>query len=102
MATPLVFTQAAYTGQVVLMTLSTPSSGPTAAASGGGAGLSPMILCDGRLLPIASYQVLHAVIGATYGGDAVTTFAVPRIAQPAPNIAWFICANGYFPSADPL
>lgn len=101
MATPLVFTQAAYTGQVVLMSLSTPSSGPTAAASGGGAGLSPMILCDGRPLPIASYQVLYAVIGATYGGDA-TTFAVPRIAQPAPNIAWFICANGYFPSADPL
>ena len=35
------------------------------------------IPCDGRLLQIAGFEALFAVIGTTYGGDGVTTFAVP-------------------------
>lgn len=35
------------------------------------------LLCDGTVYPIASYPRLAVVIGATYGGDGVTTFAVP-------------------------
>src|SRR6478735_6006493 len=35
------------------------------------------LLCDGTIYPISSYPKLAAVLGATYGGDGVTTFAVP-------------------------
>lgn len=35
--------------------------------------------CDGHLLPISQYDVLFALIGTTYGGDGVTTFAVPDL-----------------------
>ena len=37
------------------------------------------IPCDGRLLSIADYSALFAVIGTTYGGDGVSTFAVPDL-----------------------
>jgi microcystin-dependent protein len=37
------------------------------------------IPCDGRLLPIAQWDALFAVIGTTYGGDGVNTFAVPDL-----------------------
>ena len=35
--------------------------------------------CDGKLLPIASFPDLYSVIGATYGGDGVLTFALPDL-----------------------
>lgn len=33
--------------------------------------------CNGALLSIAQYDTLFALIGTTYGGDGVNTFAVP-------------------------
>ena len=33
--------------------------------------------CDGRLLPISQNSALFALLGVTYGGDGVTTFALP-------------------------
>lgn len=36
-------------------------------------------LCDGTLLPISQYDALYALIGTTYGGDGVTTFALPDL-----------------------
>ncbi|OXM86652.1 phage tail protein [Paenibacillus rigui] len=41
-------------------------------------------LCDGHLLPIQSYTALFSVIGATYGGDGKTNFAVPDLRGRAP------------------
>lgn len=35
--------------------------------------------CDGSLLPISENETLFALIGTTYGGDGVTTFAVPDL-----------------------
>lgn len=35
--------------------------------------------CDGSLLSIAMYDTLFALIGTTYGGDGVSTFAVPDL-----------------------
>src|SRR5262245_5587667 len=40
--------------------------------------------CDGRFLPINQYSDLFDVIGTTYGGDGVTTFAVPNLQGRAP------------------
>jgi microcystin-dependent protein len=35
--------------------------------------------CDGRLIPISEYEALFALIGTFYGGDGVTTFALPDL-----------------------
>ena len=35
--------------------------------------------CNGVLLPISQYDVLFQLIGTTYGGDGVNTFAVPDL-----------------------
>ena len=36
------------------------------------------VLCNGALLSIAEYDVLYVLLGTTYGGDGVTTFALPK------------------------
>jgi microcystin-dependent protein len=36
-------------------------------------------LCQGQLLPINQYQALFALIGTTYGGNGVNTFALPDL-----------------------
>lgn len=40
--------------------------------------------CDGQVYPIAQYQALYNVIGATYGGDGKRTFAVPNLQERVP------------------
>lgn len=40
--------------------------------------------CDGRLLSPEEYPVLFALIGATYGGDGITTFALPDLRGSLP------------------
>lgn len=37
------------------------------------------LLCDGTIHLIATYPALYAAIGAVYGGDNITTFAVPDL-----------------------
>lgn len=36
-------------------------------------------LCDGQLLPIASWNALFSILGTTYGGDGRTTFGLPDL-----------------------
>lgn len=36
-------------------------------------------ICDGTLLNIAQYRQLFQIIGTTYGGDGVLTFALPDL-----------------------
>src|SRR5262245_37225681 len=35
--------------------------------------------CNGQLLAISQYEALFNLIGTTYGGDGVTTFALPDL-----------------------
>lgn len=35
--------------------------------------------CDGRLLSMAQYQLLYAVIGTTFGGNGYSNFALPDL-----------------------
>ncbi|UZK69002.1 tail fiber protein [Sphingomonas sp. S1-29] len=42
------------------------------------------VLCDGRLLSIAAYDVLYTLLGTAYGGDGVNTFAVPDLRGRVP------------------
>jgi microcystin-dependent protein len=37
------------------------------------------MFCDGQLLPISENETLFQLIGTTYGGDGVTTFALPDL-----------------------
>jgi microcystin-dependent protein len=37
------------------------------------------MLCNGALLSIAQYSALFTILGTTYGGDGVTTFALPNL-----------------------
>ena len=37
------------------------------------------LLCDGSLLPISEYETLFSLIGTTYGGDGMSTFALPDL-----------------------
>ena len=41
-------------------------------------------LCDGQLLSIASNDVLFSILGTQYGGDGVTTFALPDLRGRVP------------------
>ncbi|AVS62899.1 phage tail protein [Paracidovorax avenae] len=36
-------------------------------------------ICNGQLLPISQNQALFAILGTTYGGNGVTTFALPDL-----------------------
>ncbi|RWY45985.1 phage tail protein [Mucilaginibacter gilvus] len=40
--------------------------------------------CDGKLLSTAQYSALFSLLGTTYGGDGVNTFALPDLKGRAP------------------
>jgi microcystin-dependent protein len=40
--------------------------------------------CDGQILPINVNQSLYSLLGTVYGGDGVTTFALPDMRGRAP------------------
>jgi microcystin-dependent protein len=40
--------------------------------------------CDGELLPIWTYDAVFALIGTTYGGDGISTFALPNLRSRLP------------------
>jgi microcystin-dependent protein len=54
--------------------------------------------CEGQLLQISQYQALFALIGTNFGGDGRTTFALPTLKGPAPNLNYYIALQGIFPS----
>lgn len=40
--------------------------------------------CDGRVLPIQQYSALYSLLGAFYGGDGATNFALPDLRGRVP------------------
>jgi microcystin-dependent protein len=59
--------------------------------------------CHGQLLPIRDHAPLYSLIGTTYGGDGVETFALPDLRQDgAPSaplpITFIIALAGVYPS----
>lgn len=55
--------------------------------------------CEGQILTITTNQVLFSLIGATYGGDGRTTFALPNLkgAEPVPQMKYYISTQGIYP-----
>jgi len=35
--------------------------------------------CNGQILAISQYQALYTILGKAYGGDGITTFALPNL-----------------------
>jgi len=59
--------------------------------------------CHGQLLPIADHAPLYSLIGTTYGGDGVDTFALPDLREdiaPSPSlpVTFIIALAGIYPS----
>lgn len=44
-------------------------------------------LCNGQLLPISQNTALFSLLGTTYGGDGITTFALPDLRGRVPVAA---------------
>src|SRR5437868_122067 len=42
------------------------------------------MLCQGQILPISENVALFNLIGTTYGGDGMTTFALPNLQSRVP------------------
>lgn len=41
--------------------------------------------CDGQMLSISTFQALFSLLGTTYGGNGVTTFALPDLQGRTPR-----------------
>ena len=59
-------------------------------------------LCQGQILQINIDQALYSILGTTYGGDGITTYALPDLRSslqsfPA-GITPIICINGVYPT----
>jgi len=54
--------------------------------------------CNGQLISITQYSQLYKVIGTNYGGDGVTTFALPNLTSVLTSAKYVVCFDGYFPT----
>ena len=59
------------------------------------------IAANGQLLQTSQNEALFNLLGTTYGGDGITTFALPDMRSITPNnMTYSICTTGIFPSAN--
>ena len=53
----------------------------------------------GQILQIATNPVLFSILGAAFGGNGTTTFALPDLTDAAPDgMTYSICTEGIFPA----
>lgn len=60
--------------------------------------LQGFIKADGQELQINQHQALFSLLGGRYGGNSLTTFAVPNLNSPSEKLVHFICSEGIYPS----
>ena len=55
--------------------------------------------CNGQLLSIQNYQALYSLLGASYGGDGMSDFALPKLQLPTPesSMKYMMCVDGVYP-----
>ena len=62
-------------------------------------------ICNGSILDIRSNVALYSVIGTTFGGDGVSTFALPNcintpvITENGEKMYYYICIAGTYPKS---
>jgi len=56
--------------------------------------------CEGQIMSISDNPALFSLLGANFGGDGRTTFALPNLKgkEPAPGLHYCIAIQGIFPS----
>ena len=57
--------------------------------------------CNGQLLPIKDNQALFTLLGITYGGDGISTFALPKLeglSSGKVKVRYIIALEGIYPS----
>lgn len=56
--------------------------------------------CEGQLQQISQNAALFSLLGTMYGGDGVSTFALPNLKgkEPDPNTHYCIALQGIYPS----
>ena len=59
--------------------------------------------CSGQLLPISQYSALFSLLGTQYGGDGITTFALPNFSPiktetEGATVILIIAVEGIYPS----
>ena len=56
--------------------------------------------CEGQELSISQNTALFSLLGALYGGNGTSTFALPNLKgqEPDPNMHYCIALRGIFPS----
>ena len=64
---------------------------------GGNFAIKGWSTCQGQLLSIAQNTALFSILGTTYGGDGVTNFALPKIANVG-EAQYLIALEGIYPS----
>jgi microcystin-dependent protein len=56
------------------------------------------IPADGRILTISGNTALFSLMGINFGGDGITTFALPDLRPLAPKgLQYSICVSAIFP-----
>lgn len=60
-------------------------------------------LCNGQLLSIQEYTAVYSILGTTFGGDGVQTFALPNLpivpdTDGKGESRYIICLYGIYPS----
>lgn len=58
--------------------------------------------CDGQLLSINQNTAMFSILGTQYGGDGISSFALPNLEMSKSieggEIKHIICLNGIYPS----
>lgn len=64
-----------------------------------GRSMRGLMRCEGQVLSIYQYQALFSILGAKYGGDGVSTFALPNLKNNAPleHMNYYIVVEGLYP-----
>lgn len=55
--------------------------------------------CEGQLLKVSQYSALFSLLGATFGGDGMTTFGLPNLKgkEPEKGLHYCIAVEGEYP-----
>jgi len=56
-----------------------------------------MAECRGQIMSIPQNQALFSIIGAQYGGDGRTTFALPTLEPTDSGPRYYIALQGIYP-----
>ena len=53
--------------------------------------------CKGALLSINTHTALFSLLGTEFGGDGISTFALPNLPSPAEGLQYCIALEGIYP-----